>query len=112
MNKIKFSHDYEKLPPFWEGTQAVLFGVQYINDMERFRNRYPHLILHDTKFRTEKGSYELNFKEGLLLVFYHLNSKTFFTTIRRFTPAKSEYYQNCEQEIFELVYTREEDAKP
>ena len=103
MHKLKFSHDYNKLPLNWEGTQAVLFGVQYIDDMQRFKDRFPQLIAQDTKFRGEKGSYDLKFKEGLLLVFYHFNSKTFITTIRRFTPEKSEYYQECEQEIFELV---------
>lgn len=107
MNKIRFSHDYEKLPLRWEGTHAVLFGVQYIDDMERFKNRYPQLISQDTKFRGENGNYELNFKEGLLLVFYHLNSKSFFTTIRKFTPEKSEYYRDCEQETFELLRVQE-----
>ncbi len=107
MNKIKFSHDYEKLPLNWTGTRAVLFGVQYINDMDNFKNRFPQLIAQDTKFRDEMGSYKLNFEEGLLLVFYHLRSETFFTTLRRFTPDKSEYYQEREQETFELVYTGE-----
>ena len=73
MNKLKFSRDYEKLPLNWKGTHAVLFGVQYIEDMDKFKNRFPQLISLDTKFRGEKGSYELNFKESILLVFFQIN---------------------------------------
>lgn len=103
MNKLKFSHDYTKLPPNWEGTQAMLIGVQYISDMERFKRRLPQLIRADTEFRGENGSYELNFKEGILLTFFHLSSARFFTTIRRFTETKYEYYEGEQQEMFELV---------
>lgn len=103
MNKLKFSRDYEKLPLNWKGTHAVLFGVQYIEDMDKFKNRFPQLISLDTKFRGEKGSYELNFKESILLVFFHLNSSRLFTTIRRFTEPKYLYYKGEEQNTFELA---------
>jgi len=103
MNKLKFSHDYMKLPVKWDGTQAILIGMQHIEDMERFKKRLPQLIRMDTMFRGEEGFYPLTFKEGLILVFFHLNSGTLFTTIRRFTKEKSEYYQREELEIFELI---------
>jgi hypothetical protein len=103
MNKLKFSHDYTKLPVKWDGTQAILIGVQHIEDMDQFKKRLPQLIRADTFFRGEEGSYPLKFKEGLLLTFFHLDTCQIFTTIRRFTDEKSEYYQDRELEIFELV---------
>lgn len=107
MNKLKFSHDYHKLPVQWDGTQAILIGVQYIVDMNRFKNRLPQLVRADTMFRGEEGFYPLNFKEGILLTFFHLNSSRLFTTIRRFTEGKYTYYEGEQQETFELVRTYE-----
>ncbi len=102
MRTLKFSHDYEKLPLNWDGTQAILIGIQYISDMKIFKNRLPQLIRVDTKFRGEEDSYELNFKEGILLTFFHLNSARLFTTIRRFTETKYDYYNSECQELFIL----------
>lgn len=102
MNTIKFSHDYFKLPGDWNGTQAVLIGVSDIDDMDNFKLRYPQLIIHDTTFRHEEGTYPLNFKQGLLLTFFHLNAKYLFTTIRRYTPEKAKYYHSNVMETFEL----------
>ena len=109
MNKLKFSHDYNKLPVKWDGTQAILIGVQHIRNMETFKKRLPQLIRADTMFRGEEGFYALKFKEGILLTFFHLNSSQIFTTIRRFTPEKSEYYQEREMETFELVRIYEQN---
>jgi hypothetical protein len=103
MNKLKFSHDYNKLPEKWDRTQAILVGVQYIANMEQFKMRLPQLIRADTIFRGEEGFYPLNFKEGILLTFFHLNSCKLFTTIRRFTEDKAEYYAGEQMETFELM---------
>lgn len=103
MNTIKFNHDYQKLPLFWDGTQALLVSVTYIEDMDTFKNRYPQLIVADTKIRGEEGSYPLAFKEGLLLTYFHYNSHTLFMTIRRYTPAKAIYYDSRVMETFELM---------
>jgi hypothetical protein len=107
MNKLKFSHDYMKLPIQWDRTQAILVGVQYIADMKRFKMRLPQLIKEDTMFRGEEGSYPLTFKEGILLTFFHLNSCKLFTTIRRFTEEKAEYYAGEQMETFELIRVSE-----
>lgn len=103
MNKLKFSHDYQKLPMQWDGTQAILIGVQYIVDMDRFKMRVPQLIRADTMFRGEEGFYPLNFKEGILLTFFHLNSSRLFTTIRRFTEDKYQNYIEDAGDTFELM---------
>jgi len=100
-----------KLPMKWDSTQAILIGVQYITNMDRFKMRLPQLIRADTMFRGEEGFYPLDFDEGILLTFFHLgqNSSGLFTTIRRFTEEKYRYYEGEQQEIFELVRTYEEN---
>lgn len=103
MNKLKFSHDYNKLPVQWDGTQAILIGVQRIGDMNKFKLRLPQLIKADTTFRGEDGSYPLTFREGVLLTFFHLNSSKLFTTIRQFTEDKYRYYEEEAGEVFELM---------
>jgi hypothetical protein len=103
MNKIKFSHDYHKLPVDWDGTQAILIGVQYIADIDQFKRRLPQLIRADTMFRGEEGFYPLDFEEGILLTFFHLNSSQLFTTIRRFYQDKYWYYDTNRQETFVLM---------
>jgi len=105
--KIKFSHDYEKLPEDWEGTQAVLLGMEIIPDMDNWKKRFPQLIELDTKFRGEEGHYNLDFKEGILLFFIHLNTARLFTTIRRYTPYKQEYYENNIFKSFIMVRLNE-----
>lgn len=105
MNKLKFSHDYEKLPLNWDGTQAVLWMVWHVADMKDFTNRFTSLIKQDIKFRGEDGEYELNFKEGIMLIFHHLNSGKLFSTFRRYTPEKFMYYHSKQTETFKLVRT-------
>lgn len=107
MEVLKFSHDYMKLPYPWEGTQALLIGVIHIPDMELFKNRYPQIMVADTKIRDEEGSYPIVFKEGLLLTFFHFNSHQIFITIRRYTIEKLRYYLGSRMKPFELKRVKE-----
>ncbi len=102
LHKIKFSHDYDKLPRVWEGTQAILFGVVYVDSMIDLQNRLPELIKKDTKFRGEEGSYRfpLSMDSALILTFYHVNTGTLFTTIRSYNEEKDEYYRSQIGETF------------
>ena len=50
--------------------------------------------------------YDLNFKDGLILVFIHYNSGVPFTTIRRNYKEKFEYYSNAIGETFVLTSTQ------
>lgn len=59
MNKLKFSHDYEKLPDNWDGTQAILIGVAYHDDIQEFFKQCPQLLNTDTKLRGEPGHYTI-----------------------------------------------------
>jgi len=102
MNKIKFSEDYEKLPMNWEGTQARLVAVKTIG-INYFRFAIPQFLIYDTTYRYKPGRYELDFDDGILLVFIHLNTGKPFTTIRRFYPAKFRYYKSRETQTFTLL---------
>lgn len=102
MNKIKFSHDYEKLPENWEGTQAILIGVAFHPNIKNFFDRCPQLKIADTTFRGETGQYPITFDEALILTFIHLNTRRIFTTIRRHTNYKDLYYRENLFKTFEL----------
>ena len=100
--KIKFSHDYQKLPEVWEGTQAVLMAVkrEYIDNLKLAN---PAFIKYDITFRDGKGTYALDFKDGLILFFIHLHTGLPFTTIRRWTPDKHAYYNHAIGQTFTLI---------
>jgi len=104
---LKFSHDYEKLPLNWNGTQAQLMAVTPVS-IDALKKRMPAFIDYDTKFRGKEGSYPLYFESGLILFFIHLNTGKPFTTIRRNYKQKFEYYQNAIDEPFKLLLVEEE----
>jgi hypothetical protein len=101
-NKIRFSHNYYKLPlamPF----KAVLMQCVKIEESEIsncFRD-------YDTRFKD--GSYPLPEGENILLIFrtvyMQFDGYLLFTTIRRYTPQKWDYYKSKEGEEFEVVKT-------
>lgn len=90
MNEIKFSHDYEKLPYGWEDSIATLLSVTYCPDIQKLKETHPKFIEYDTTFRNEIGSYDLDFREGIILVF--IKDYKVFTTIRSYTIKKYAYY--------------------
>src|SRR4030042_4739006 len=105
MKSIKFSDDYEKLPRDWVGSSATLFSVSRV-DLDVWKRRHPKFFNYDTKFRGKLGNYQLNFKDALLLVFVPLGfGAAPFTTIRRFTPEKFEFYRGSVGEEFMLQKT-------
>lgn len=106
MKTIKFSEDYEKLPKNWEGTQAVLFGVS-LWSIDTLKTRIPQFIEFDTKYRGKEGYYNLDFDNGLVLTFFHLNTRTFFVTIRRFTIEKEDYYRKLVGDTFQMERTKQ-----
>ena len=102
MKTIKFSHDYEKLPLNWVGTQAQLMAALPVS-IDALKKRMPTFIDYDTKLRGKEGNYPLDFESGLILFFIHLNTGKPFTTIRRNYEQKFEYYQNAIDEPFALL---------
>lgn len=107
--KLKFSHDYEKLPETWQGTQARLMAV-IPNKTSYIRNALTAFYNRDVTFRGEKGSYPLDFEDALILIFLHYNTGQLFSTIRRDHPAKKAYYESNIGETFTLVRSRENDS--
>lgn len=109
MKKIKFSHRYDKLPPsvryHKEGKALLLQALKiHYNDLSE------RMIGYDTSYfdiepEYKIGHYPLPKTELILLIFRICVCKVpdIFTTIRRYTPRKWEYYKNAEGEIFEVV---------
>jgi len=101
MKSIKFSEEYMKLPIIWKGTHAVLIAVTPF-DIDFLKKGLPQFIEYDTKFRAKEGNYSLDFKDGLVLTFIHINTGIPFTTIRRNYKEKFEYYTTAIGETFIL----------
>lgn len=103
MNTIRFSNDYDKLPLQWGGTEAILIGIA-VGDIEWLKKNIPSFIELDTKIRNSKDHYPLDFDTAIVLTFFHIGSFSpkLFTTIRRYTPEKYEYYKKKVWEAFTL----------
>lgn len=105
MKTLKFSSDYEKLPLNWEGTTALLIGVFPV-EIDWLRRYAPAFFELDTRFRGDKsdgsGHYDIQFKNGLILSFIHLETGIPFTTIRRNYEEKLKYYTKSIGETFVL----------
>jgi hypothetical protein len=102
MNTIKFSHNYLKLPPNWQGKKATLLFVREI-ELEKQTSL---LIDYDTLYldRGESKHYPLPKKGKYLLLLFECEG-TIFTTLRRSTWQKLNYYNDNIFQEFELVKT-------
>jgi hypothetical protein len=105
MKQIRFSHDYCKLPPFWQGTSAVLLEASHVP--KDWLKGCPKFVEYDTEFRDEEGRYPLPDTDLIILFLFHSPSRRVFTTIRRCTPEKLRYYEESLLEEFALVYSPE-----
>lgn len=119
MNKIKFSHDYKKLyiRDFVEideiGDEEFAFAAIQVREAKllevldvNLENLHPSFITYDT----DNGKYELPKKGRYLLLIFSKGEGDIFTTIRRFTMQKAEYYVEKRGEIFEVVIEGDTDA--
>jgi hypothetical protein len=98
MNKIKFSDDYYKLPVDSNGTKAKLVHIERIN----LEDQVPWFIRYDTD-QTLGRKYDLPSKGEFLLLLFKHESGAIFTTLRRDTYKKYDYYKESEGEWFEVV---------
>lgn len=100
MKEIKFSYNYDKLGDLRHFSIAILLQVfkTHYNELSRF------LIEDDTSYfdQGKMGNYPLPKTDLILLIFRGYNGKM-FTTIRRYTPQKWEYYKNSEGEDFKVI---------
>src|SRR3990167_8163546 len=103
MNKIKFSHEYFKFmnmlsPEYPRAKLLQAIKVNYAElstDFVRYDTAYGEIM--------QPNYYELPKIDLILLLFLSEHTLQLFTTIRRFTPKKFEYYSNSEGEWFEAI---------
>ena len=107
MPKIEFSHEYLKLKYVENGDKALLCGVFKVNLED-----LPKLFLdYDTAYADGTGTkhYPLPQKgEYLLLLFLCDSAKepVLFTTLRKWTAEKEEYYKAGVGKPFEVAVKR------
>lgn len=110
MKKIKFSHLYEKFNHTCEGVPnppeyAVLLEVFLVDDVE---DLHPRFVEYDTlyfdKNPDQRRWVHYKLPAGKVLVLLFRSDCFLFTTIRRYTPRKYEYYMGCRGEEFEIVF--------
>ena len=103
---IKFSHFYEKLNHSCEG---IPNPPQYATLLEVFlalRDSLHQAFIHydTTYFDREKNKWEqYKLPEGLLIVLLFKSDCFLFTTVRRFTPRKYEYYRENRGKLFKII---------
>lgn len=98
MNKIKFSHEYNKFFGINSGARVKLLEV-FIADRKELSSDF---INYDA--RTSKGTY-YKIPDGKLIIlfFYSNETNSAFTTIRRWEQGKENYYRTKIGTSFELV---------
>lgn len=100
MPQIKFSHQYDKfrgeVPPF-KATLLQVIDIHYNELTDRFR-------LYDTYYieNGEEDLYPLP-KTRLLLLLLHNEEIGLFTSARRSTPQKCDYYKRMQGREVEIV---------
>jgi hypothetical protein len=103
MKKIKFSHWYFKLFNVYSENDsnriATLLQALKIN----YSDLSNDMIKYDATYGNEE-IYDLPKTDLIFLVFNaHRLKGGIFTTIRRYTPNKWEYYKGSEGETFEVI---------
>lgn len=102
MNKIKFSHEYAKMPgniQFKETTLLEVFKID-VNELSGFFRVYDTLIKGKNPFYKE-SHYQL--PAGVVLVLILRTDGMLWTTIRRWTTEKEAYYRSIRGEQIEIV---------
>ena len=98
MNKIKFSHDYPKLH---EQTLAVLLDIRKVS-VDSLDNDF---IEYDTKYYAKEGygHYELPKNCDVIILVFAGDKDIPFTTVRRFTQKKYDWYFSLMGKEFTIV---------
>ena len=102
MKKVRFSHHYEKLKfGFFtpDRFNAILLEV-FIVDTEKLHQRF---IEYDTLYYENGKPKYYRLPKGKALVLLFKSDDFLFTTIRRFTPKKYDYYMKNRGEMFKIV---------
>ena len=97
MNHIKFSHKYAKLLHPDTGRPIVNAMLLQVLDI-KLEELSRHFIAYDTD-----GIYKLPDKGEYLMLIFQKGDDDIFTTLRRKTPNKNEYYRSKVGEYFEII---------
>lgn len=99
---IKFSHRYDKMPPGFE--KSKLLGV-FVHERSDLSDDF---IEYDTVY---DGRYYPLPKKGTYMILLLLSKRGFlWTTIRRFTPQKFDYYDRNVGKMFHCQIREESDG--
>jgi hypothetical protein len=99
MAKIKFSHKrYTKLAIQTECARLLQVFIADYSELSK------EFIEYDTSYWDEEVKfYELPKTKLLILLFQDEDNGYLFTTVRRWTPRKEEYYRSLQGEILDVV---------
>lgn len=109
MNRIRFSHDYLKFGKHKLPFRAMLMDAWVINRAD-LHNQF---VVYDTAYFDHTADKGINYYElpnGQLIILYftvrdglNMMEGFKFTTIRRYTPSKFEYYKKQVSTVFDVV---------
>lgn len=105
MRKIKFSHHYVKL---WKiDTSEPITLVQVWNTDKK--ELMPEFLEYDTVYYSEgdKRNYVLGLSGKCMVLFFVDSNGNLFTTIRRSTLQKEQYYNTSVGCDFQIEYTED-----
>jgi hypothetical protein len=108
MKTIKFSEVYEKMPFYADNppTQATLLEVFKVNSEDLHKRFIEYDTIYFDKKINNLAYYKLPKGEVLVLILksqmFNDNNFDLWTTIRRFTPSKYEYYKKSRGETFNI----------
>lgn len=106
MKTIKFSHNYTKMPYGTKtGDKFTVLEVLVIDNIMSFHGSF---LRYDTQYIKEDGN--IGFYGDLpsgkvLLIFLHNSYSGLFTTIRRWTQDKENYYKDLIGQEIEIQIT-------
>lgn len=107
--KIKFSHWYEKLNHIYNTNckhkECVLLAIFKTHR----KDLHEQFVRYDTEFWDELSMkhYELPKTDLLVLLFVsNVNGYSLFTTTRKWTPQKEQYYKSKVGKLFEVEITK------
>jgi outer membrane lipoprotein-sorting protein len=97
MNTIKFSHYYAKMPNNYSPSRLLqIFEGDSANVSDDLRE-------YDTKYLAKEGTAYYKLPTGKILILLLLTERgDLWTTIRRYTPRKYEYYLSKVGEMFSI----------
>ena len=98
MSNIKFSHKYNKMQDIVNDKDKVLLLQSIKINFEELTEEF---IEYDTSYK--EIYYPLPKTELILLLFKPKGKGKLFTTLRRYTPSKYEFYKSSQGKWFDVV---------